>query len=105
VVSVEASRAGTRLGRADRHVLSGGADIEMADPRANEAVLARIASSTGGEVVRESEIAQLPARMAASIDSAAPRATRELWHGPMPLLLIIGLLSAEWALRRHWGLR
>jgi hypothetical protein len=105
VVSVEASRAGTRLGRADRYVLSGGADIEMADPRANEAVLARIASSTRGGVVRESDIAQLPARMAASVDSAAPRATRELWHGPIPLLLIIGLLSVEWVLRRHWGLR
>jgi uncharacterized membrane protein len=105
VVTVEATRKTERLGVAERHLLTGGADPEMSDPRANESLLARVAAETRGAVVREADIDRLPAAMAAGVDPASPRATRELWHGPIPLLLIIGLLSAEWILRRRWGLR
>jgi hypothetical protein len=105
VVTVEATRGGERLGVATRHLLTGGADLEMADPRANEALLARVAGETGGALVRDMDVDRLPGMMAAVADPASPRATRELWHGPLPLLLVIGLLSAEWVLRRRWGLR
>jgi hypothetical protein len=105
VVTVEATRGNERIGVATRHLLTGGADLEMADPRANEAVLARMASDTGGTLVREADVDRLPGMMAAAADPTSPRATRELWHGPVPILLIIGLLSAEWVLRRRWGLR
>ncbi len=105
VVTVEATRGAERVGVATRHLLTGGADLEMADPRANEAVLARLAGETGGALVREADMDRLPGMMAAVADPTSPRATRELWHGPVPILLIIGLLSAEWILRRRWGLR
>ena len=36
--------------------------------------------------------------------SAAPE-RRDLWHEPWAFALIIALLSAEWILRRRWGLR
>jgi hypothetical protein len=77
----------------------------MADPRANEAVLARMANDTAGALVREADVDRLPGMMAAAADPTSPRATHELWHGPVPILIIIGLLSAEWVLRRRWGLR
>jgi uncharacterized membrane protein len=105
VVTVEATRGAERVGVATRHLLTGGADLEMADPRANEAVLARLAGETGGALVRDADIDRLPGMMAAVADPTSPRATRELWHGPVPILLIIGLLSAEWIFRRRWGLR
>ena len=30
---------------------------------------------------------------------------RDLWHEPWAFALIVLLLSAEWILRRRWGLR
>jgi hypothetical protein len=30
---------------------------------------------------------------------------RDLWHEPWTFALIVLLLSAEWILRRRWGLR
>jgi hypothetical protein len=30
---------------------------------------------------------------------------RDLWHEPWAFAIIIVLLSAEWGLRRRWGLR
>ena len=30
---------------------------------------------------------------------------RDLWHQPWAIALVIVLLSAEWILRRRWGLR
>jgi uncharacterized membrane protein len=105
VVTVEATRGAERIGVATRHLLTGGADLEMADPRANEAVLARMANDTAGALVREADVDRLPGMMAAAADPTSPRATHELWHGPVPILIIIGLLSAEWVLRRRWGLR
>ena len=104
VVTVEATRGAERIGVATRHLLTGGADLEMADPRANEAVLARMANDTAGALVREADVDR-PGMMAAAADPTSLRATRELWHGPVPILIIIGLLSAEWVLRRRWGLR
>jgi uncharacterized membrane protein len=105
VITVEATRGSDRIGVATRHLLTGGADLEMADPRAHEAVLARMAGETGGAIVRDTDVDRLPGMMAAAADPTSPRATRELWHGPVPILFIIGLLSAEWVLRRRWGLR
>jgi len=29
---------------------------------------------------------------------------RDLWDMPILLLLLVGLLSTEWSLRRRWGL-
>jgi uncharacterized membrane protein len=106
VVSVEARRGAERLGKVDRHVLAGGADVEMADPRLDAALLARVASATGGRVVDASDLDGLADLLAARRPGpSAPRTPRELWHGPIPFLLIAGLLSAEWILRRRWGLR
>jgi hypothetical protein len=36
--------------------------------------------------------------------NAAPE-RRDLWHEPWAFALIVLLLSAEWILRRRWGLR
>jgi hypothetical protein len=41
-------------------------------------------------------------------DTARQRAEperRDLWHQPWTMAFIILLLSAEWMLRRRWGLR
>lgn len=102
-VDAEARRGELPLGRHTRHVLVGGADLEMADLALNEPVLQRLAAATGGRYLRADEASQLPALLKSD---TAERATemKDLWHNAWTLLAIIGLLAAEWLVRRRSGL-
>ena len=41
----------------------------------------------------------------ASSPSALLAVQKDLWHNAWSLVLVIGLLAAEWIVRRRWGLR
>jgi uncharacterized membrane protein len=103
-VTAEARRGTRSLGSASRAVLAGGTDIEMADPRLNEAMLQRLAGLTGGQYLRAEDAGQLPGLLR---DAQPPEATtelRDLWHNASVLVSILGLLAAEWLVRRQVGL-
>lgn len=85
--------------------LVGGADVEMTDPRLNTALLERIASSTGGQLMDVGEIDRLVSALRAATPAATLSIRKDLWHNGWSFGLIIGLLMAEWLLRRRWGLR
>ena len=68
------------------------------------AVLRRLAEDTGGK-------AYTPATASALLDDVKYTGRgitaveeRELWNAPLMLLLLLGLLSAEWGYRRAVGL-
>jgi hypothetical protein len=104
-VQAAARRGSAPLGSADRWMYVGAGDREFADPRLNEGVLRRIARTSGGRYVRAEEAARIPSWLKdAAPESPAPE-QRDLWHEPWAFVLIIVLLSAEWVLRRVWGLR
>ena len=103
-IRADARRGGSSLGAAERAVLSGGADPEMADPRLNEPVLQRLAAATGGTYVRAAEVDRIPPLLRTSGGPAGPPDLRDVWHGAWSLVGIIALLGAEWALRRRMGL-
>jgi uncharacterized membrane protein len=104
-VRAEAKRGAASLGIADRWFYVGGSDREFADPRLNEGLLRRLARESGGKYVRAADAGQI----ISELRSNAPRTTeperRDLWHEPWALALVIALLSAEWMMRRRWGLR
>jgi uncharacterized membrane protein len=104
-VHAEARRGATLLGTADRWMHVGGADREFADPRLNEGFLRRIARTSGGRYVRAAEASRVPAWLQAAVPQNAAPERRDLWHGPWAFALVVMLLSAEWILRRRWGLR
>jgi uncharacterized membrane protein len=104
-VSANAQRPGGGVSRSDTWMLVGGSDPEFADPRLHEDLLRRVAVASGGRLIGAGEIDTLAAELAAAAPDLAPPAHREIWHGPWPFLLIVGLLTAEWGLRRRWGLR
>ena len=101
----EARRGPTSLGTADRWMYVGGADREFADPRLNEAFLRRVARSSGGRYVSADEAFRVVPWLQSTVPQNAAPERRDLWHQPWAFALIVILLSAEWILRRRWGLR
>ena len=77
---------------------------EFRDPRPNPTLLTRIARATGGTVIQSAEeLSRLLGRhQDASIKTIVIRSPT--WDTPLLWLALLGLLSAEWALRRLKGL-
>ena len=104
-VEVSAEARGEVLGSATDWVLVGGVEAEWVDPRLNEPLLARLAASTGGQLLDVAEVSTLSEilRAARAVDTSPTN--RELWHGFWSFLLVVVVLTTEWSLRRAWGLR
>jgi hypothetical protein len=85
-------------------MLVGGADF-VTDPRLNTQLLQRIAIASGGRMVAADDISTLADSLRARLPAAALAASRDLWNTSWSFLAIVTLLSAEWLLRRRWGLR
>jgi hypothetical protein len=104
-VQVSVRRGGSALGSSEAWFFVGGASREFSEPRLNRAFLERVAARTGGRYVEPADAD----RLASWLQAAEPRepelGRRDLWHQPWAIALVIALLSAEWGLRRRWGLR
>jgi hypothetical protein len=103
-IAAEVRRGSQSLGTARRATLVGGTDVELSEPRLNEAVLRRIADSTGGQYVPAAEAASVPGLLRTSDVGNPPTEMRDLWHNGWSLAAIVLLLGAEWLLRRRVGL-
>jgi len=68
-------------------------------------VLQRLALRSGGGLVSAAESAAIADRLRAAVPAARLAVTHELWHTGWSFAAILGLLVAEWLLRRRWGLR
>jgi hypothetical protein len=104
-VDADARRGDARLGRAVRWLYIGGVDREFADPRLNEPWLRRVARASGGRYVRAADASRIVGWLQAATPQQAAPERRDLWHEPWAFAVIVALLSAEWILRRRWGLR
>jgi hypothetical protein len=92
------------LGSATRSLLIGGSDVELSEPRLNEAVLRRIAETTGGKYVAESDAGSVPRSLRDGGIGSPPMEMRDLWNTGWSLAAIVALLAAEWLMRRRVGL-
>ena len=98
------ARAGPALEPVTEWFLVGGADAEFADPRADAQVLERLATASGGRLLAAGELGRLRGLLAAAAPAPEPL-LRPLWHGAWSFALVLAVLTAEWSLRRAWGLR
>lgn len=98
-----ADELGKPLGKASTGWVYDPLPNEFQQVAPNAALLRELAAKTGGEVVTldglERLAQQLPTR---AVPVSDPR-QRPLWHHPAVFLLLLGLLFAEWALRRAHG--
>ena len=103
-VDAAVSRGSAKVGTASRPVLVGGVDLEMTQPRLNEAVLRRLSSETKGRYISADDADQLPSLLRESrVDAGTPE-MRDVWHNGWSLAAIVLLLGAEWVARRRAGL-
>jgi uncharacterized membrane protein len=101
---VEATRAGTTIGEMKTQVRAVPSDAEYFDATMQAARLQRIADETGGRFYTAADVAGLPEDLQYTGRGVTTIEERELWHMPVVLMVMLGLLGAEWALRRRVGL-
>jgi hypothetical protein len=78
--------------------------VELADVTATRASLGTLARWTGGRVVGPDRAGGLWDAFGEGRRVVKERHERALWDQPWILLLLVGLLTAEWLLRKQGGL-
>lgn len=101
---IEATRAGKPVGSAVTHFRASPGDAEYFDATMHAATLRRIADETGGRFYDQSGVATLADDMRYTGRGVTTVEEHELWHMPIVLMLLVGLLCAEWGYRRVVGL-
>jgi hypothetical protein len=113
VIEVTGELQGQTIGMAQGEFLVFDRDIELANPAADHEQLARLAAMTrdaGGRLIAPEQLPGLieqlrdrPPEMDIEIQTKwqLGDTPRDAWTF---LLLLVGLLTAEWALRKKWGL-
>ena len=70
----------------------------------NSDLLKRIAAETGGKYYTPDQTQSLIDDLTYRQTPYSERVTKDLWDMPVNFLLLVGLLSAEWFLRKREGL-
>ena len=104
-------RVMTTGGKPNDKVLEDSAFVAVADLNAEfygaemrRPLLQRIADETGGKFYTPATMKAIPEDIALNKRGVVVINQMDLWDMPFILVLLIGLLGAEWAFRRHRGL-
>ena len=104
-IAVDADRARqSRSARSTAYVRAGAGDGEYFDPTMHEAPLRRIAEETGGRFYTTANVAGLAEDVSYAGRGVTSVEERELWNMPIILIMLVGLVCAEWGYRRAVGL-
>jgi hypothetical protein len=103
-VKVSAAREGKPIGEGGAHVRAAPGDAEYFDPTMHAARLRRIADETGGRFYTADQVAAMPEEVKYTGRGVTTTEERDLWHMPIVLVLLVGLICAEWGYRRAVGL-
>ena len=101
---VEAVRGTTTLGRGALHVRAAPGDAEYFDPTMHAARLQRIAEETGGRFYTAESLTGLPEDLRYTGRGVTTVEERDLWHLPIVMVALLGIVCAEWGYRRRLGL-
>lgn len=74
--------------------------FEFGETAMNEPMLKQLASTTGGQFFREENLYQLPDAIRAKTERVQSPLEVELWASPLYFLLLLGIVTAEWVLRK-----
>jgi uncharacterized membrane protein len=102
-VDAVAQRSGKLVGKGRTVVQFGNADAESFGLRQNRALLTQLARATGGAYWEPTKLAGLPDAVRASAAGVTRQELKSVWDAPIAFLTLALLKSAEWLLRRRWG--
>jgi uncharacterized membrane protein len=103
-IAVDADRASKPIGSNTAYVRAGAGDGEYFDPTMHETPLRRIADETGGRFYTTANVAGLAEDVSYAGRGVTSVEERELWNMPIILIMLVGLVCAEWGYRRAVGL-
>jgi uncharacterized membrane protein len=103
-IAIDADRNGKPIGTNTAYVRAGAGDAEYFDPTMHEAPLQRIADETGGRFYTPANVAGLAEDVSYAGRGVTSVEERELWNMPIILIMLVGLVCAEWGYRRAVGL-
>lgn len=101
---IEATRGTQTLGTTVAHVRAVPGDAEYFDATMHAATLRRIAQETGGKYYEPAGVQGLSEDLRYTGRGVTTVEERDLWHLPIVLILLMGLMCAEWGYRRRVGL-
>ena len=73
---------------------------EQGQTAMNEPLLRAMAVTTGGQFFREEDLEKLPDSMHLKTEVIRSNLETELWDSPLYFLALLGLVTAEWILRK-----
>lgn len=73
---------------------------ELAETAMNQALLEQMASASSGRFFREETLYQLPEAIKEKAQPQRTTVERELWSSPIYFLVMLGLVTAEWIMRK-----
>ena len=100
---LDATRAGKPVGSAVTHFRVAPGDAEYFDATMHAATLRRIAEESGGRFYEANDIASVADDLRYTGRGVTTVEEHDLWHMPIVLMLLVGLLCAEWGYRRVVG--
>jgi hypothetical protein len=105
-VSVKASKDEQLLGAARARFLVFEEDLELDNASADVTGLESLAAMTGGESIAAEQLPELLQKLLENTATLEDRVEtkRTYWDRWPFFLLLVGLLGAEWYLRKRWGL-
>ena len=74
--------------------------FELGDTAMNEPLLQQMAKATGGAFFREEDLHKLPETLNARSEKVRSPLEVELWASPLVFLLLLGLVTVEWVIRK-----
>jgi len=103
VAEVAASQAGKSLGKDALTFRREDGQAENFHREQNKELLQKLAEQTGGRYYPPRDAKQLTREISFSEAGITGREIKEIWDMPVVFLLVLGLKSTEWLLRRRWG--
>jgi uncharacterized membrane protein len=79
--------------------------LELAEPQVDRAALSRLAQETMGTTVELSKARmELPALIPSAAKVIPIESSQPLWDAPLAMILFVFLITAEWVLRKVYGM-
>ena len=103
VAEVTAEQGGKELGKDVVDFRREDGVAENFHTERNRELLQKLSDETGGRCWAEDELERLPKEISYSEAGISVRDTKELWDMPVVFLALLGMISADWLLRRKWG--